>query len=399
MDVLIVGASVAGVRVAQALRRGGWSGQITLVGEEPHQPYDKPPLTKQMLLGDGAPVPLLSPEEAVELDVDLRLGTRVVALDPGARTVTTEDGDRVPWTQLVIATGSTPRALPFPAPAGVHTIRTADDAVALRAALVQRPRVVVVGGGFVGAEFASAARVAGCEVTIVEIQSTPMAALLGARVGEALAELHRAAGVRVLPGVGVSGFEDVDGQVSGVRLDDGRTLPAELVVVGVGAVPATGWLAGSGLPVADGVECDASLAVLGHPDVHAVGDVARWPHPFYGSTMRIEHWTNASEHAAIVAAHLTGQEPPAAQVPYVWSDQHGRRIQVAGRPGLGELHGMRSGDDGRLAALYADADGVAVGAVVVGDPRGFIGLRRALAARTPARDVVLPEAPASSPAR
>lgn len=395
---MIVGASVAGIRTAQAIRRSGSSAAITLIGEELHHPYDKPPLSKQMIGTDetyGA-VPLLTVEELAALDVDLRLGVRAVALDPGRRIVTTTTtdgggGGSVSYTELVIATGVTPRTLPFAVPRGVHTIRTADDAMALREALRGGPRVVVVGAGFIGAEFASAAGDFGCAVAVVEMQKVPMSHILGSEIGDALADLHRASGVDLHTGVSVHHLESDDsGAVTGVGLDDGRVLPADLVVVGIGARAATDWLAGSGLPVEDGVDCDERLRVVGHPHIHAAGDVARWPHPLYGVPLRIEHWTNANEHAAIVAADLLGKPVPAAQLPYVWSDQYGHRIQIAGRPGLGTL-ARRQGDvHTGLVALYADAEGVAVGAVVVDDPRGFMKIRKSIVKRSPVDDIDVP---------
>ena len=345
MSILIVGASVAGIRTAQALRMQGSTEQITLLGEELHHPYDKPPLSKEMLAGGqtppGAdtvpgPVALVTEDELAALDVDLQLGVRATRLDPAARVIETEQSGTFGYDQLVIATGVVPRALPGPIPAGVHTIRTADDALALRTALARSPDVVVIGAGFIGAEFASAARAYGCSVTVVEQQPIPMAHILGPEVGGRLAGLHRANGVALRTGVTVSHIEG-DQRVSAVVLGTGEVLPADLVVVGIGARPATDWLASSGLPITDGIDCDQNLRVIGFPDVHAAGDVARWPHPHYGFALRVEHWTNANEHGALVAADLLGRPAPASQVPYVWSDQYGHRIQMAGLPNLGRL--------------------------------------------------------------
>jgi NADPH-dependent 2,4-dienoyl-CoA reductase/sulfur reductase-like enzyme len=393
VSIVIVGASVAGIRTAQALRMNGYADAITIIGDELHHPYDKPPLSKQMIGTEAeyAAVPLLTVDELAALDVDLRLGVRATALDPQERMITTADGGTVRYTQLVIATGVTPRTLPFPTYRGVHTVRTADDATALRESLITAPRVVVIGAGFIGAEFASAARDFGCPVAIVEMQEVPMAHILGAEIGDALAELHRAAGVEVHTGVLVDHLEsDAAGAVTGVALADGRLLPAELVVVGIGARPATDWLSGSGLPIDDGVECDERLRVIGFPDIHAAGDVARWPHAFYGVPLRIEHWTNANEHAAIVAADLLGKPAPAAQLPYVWSDQYGHRIQIAGRPGLGALAVRQGNAHDHLVAIYGDADGTAVGAVVVDDPRAFMKIRKSIVKRQPVAQIELP---------
>jgi NADPH-dependent 2,4-dienoyl-CoA reductase/sulfur reductase-like enzyme len=392
VSILIVGASVAGIRTAQALRMQGHDGRITLIGEELHHPYDKPPLSKEMLgRGDGAaPVALLTTDDLAALDVDLQLGVRARSLDAESRIVEAEDGRRFGYTQLVIATGVVPRTLPGAALPGVHTIRTADDALALRTALVGSPNVVVIGAGFIGAEFASAARDYGCAVSVVEMQDVPMAHILGPQVGDLLAELHRARGVELYTGVGFDHFEG-DARVTGVALTDGRVLPAALVVVGIGAQPATGWLESSGLPIADGVECDDHLRVLGFPDIHAAGDVARWPHPLYGFPVRIEHWTNANEHGAIVAADILGKPGQAAQLPYVWSDQYGHRIQMAGRPSLGTVFKIQGTAEDHLVALYADENSIVVGAVVVDDPRAFMKIRKAIVKRVPVADVELPQ--------
>jgi NADPH-dependent 2,4-dienoyl-CoA reductase/sulfur reductase-like enzyme len=366
----------------------GYDGSITLVGEELHHPYDKPPLSKEMLLDDaagGQPILLLTTEELAALDVDLHLGLRATSLDPVTRVVSTSDGRRFDYTELVIATGVRPRTLPgVDVPRGVHTIRTADDSMALRTALVDRPSVVVIGAGFIGAEFASAARGYGCTVSIIEMQDVPMSHILGAEVGSKLAALHAANGAQLHTGVRFDHFETADeGRVSGVALADGRVLAADLVVVGIGAEPATSWLATSGLPIADGIECDEQLRVVGFPDIHAAGDIARWPHPLYGIPLRIEHWTNANEHGAIVAADIMALPMPAPQVPYVWSDQYGHRIQMAGRPSLGTLAALHGDVDDHLVALYADDNAVVIGGVVLDDPRALMKVRKAINKRQP----------------
>ena len=393
--VVIVGASVAGIRTAQALRQQGFDGSITLVGEEPHHPYDKPPLSKEQL-ATGEPTPLLSPEDLERLDVDLRLGVRATGVDAAAHVVHTEAGD-LPYDHLVVATGVTPRTLPGSDLAGVRTVRTADDATWLRAQLAGTPRVVVIGAGFIGAEFAAAASAHGCDVTVVEAQPTPMAHLLGDRVGERLARLHEQHGVTVRTSACFDHFVG-DERVEGVALADGELLPADLVVVGIGATPATGWLADSGLPVDDGVECGADLRVVGHPEVLAAGDVARWPHAHYGDLVRIEHWTNANEHGALAAATILGLPVPRTQVPYVWSDQYGHRIQIVGLPARGELVHLGGEGPEDLVAIYADESGRVVAGVVVDDSRAFMRLRKAVTKGLPAADLEPPHAPATVPA-
>ena len=389
MAVLIVGASVAGVRAAQALRSAGSTAEITVLGEEPHHPYDKPPLSKEMLLpgGDGAAVPLLSEEDVAHLGLDIRLNVRATGLDPWNRTVRTADGGQTGYDELIIATGAAARTLPgTEGIGGVYTIRTAQDAIALRGELVGGRRAVVIGAGFIGAEFASAASAHGVDVTIVEQQEQPLASVLGAEVGREIAALHTANGVALLTGVAVAGVE-ADERVRGVRLADGRLLAADVVVVGIGAVPGTAWLADSGLSTENGVLCDERLRAVGVDHVHAVGDVARWPHPFYGTGMRIEHWTNANEHAAVVAADLTGGPMPRPTLPYVWSDQYGRRIQIVGRPAAGTPVLVKPGP--APLAVYTDPGGVLVGAVVVDDPRALMKLRKAVLARLPLAELDL----------
>jgi NADPH-dependent 2,4-dienoyl-CoA reductase/sulfur reductase-like enzyme len=396
VPIFIVGASVAGIRTAQALRRQGFSGAISIMGEETHRPYDKPPLTKQMLAPDAAAeaIPLLSDADLDALDVDIRLGTRAVALDPDRKIVVTADGEQVGYTKLVIATGLKPATLPGAGQFdGVYTIRSADDALALRDELRRARRAVVIGAGFIGAEFASAAHGHGVTVSIVEAQATPMAQSLGTKVGSMLAKLHEANGVSLTTGVGFSRFQSGSPgtrRVTGVALADGSVLPADVVVVGIGARPATDWLASSGLPVPDGVQCDENLRVVGFPDIYAAGDVARWRHGLYQADLRIEHWTNANDHASIVAAGVLGKPAPPAQVPYVWSDQYGRRIQIVGRPNTGDAAMVRGGiEEDSLAAVYADRGGIVVGAVCVGDTRTIMKCRKAIARRLPIDDLVL----------
>lgn len=389
MHVVVVGASVAGVRTVQALRMQGFEGTITLIGEEPHHPYDKPPLSKENLSPDAAEAttPLLSAEDLVALDVDLRLGVRATGLDPVSQVVRTDDGE-ITYDRLVIATGVQPRTLPGSDLDGIFTLRTADDAAELRRRLAARPRVAVVGAGFIGAELASAAHAQGCEVTIVEAQKIPMAHILGAEVGTRLAELHGRHGVGLHLGARFHHFVG-DTHVEGVALVSGEALPADLVVVGIGAEPATAWLQDSGLPIENGVECGSDLQVVGHPGIYAAGDVARWPHALYGAPLRIEHWTNASEHGALVASDITGAPAPRAQAPYVWSDQYGVRIQIAGLPSHGNLVHLAGSGPEDLVAVYADDQGVVVGAVVVDDTRAFMKLRKAVTRGTPVTDLDL----------
>lgn len=365
-SVVVVGASVAGVAAAEELRRRGFDGPLTVVGEEARAPYDRPPLTKAVLAGeDPAACALRPPAWPQELGIDLRTGTRAARLDPAARTVELASGERLAYEGLVLATGSTPRELPGPSLAGVFTVRTLDDALALRAALVPGARLVVVGGGFIGAEVAATARGLGAEVTIVEGEATPLARALGAEIGGFVARMHAEEGVEMRCGVPVAGLEG-ERRVERVRLADGSALAADVVVVGLGVRPNTAWLEGSGLALEDGVPCDAFCRTAA-PGVLAAGDVARWEHPRLGS-VRIEHWENAVAQGRFAAGALLGLEgEPYAPVPYVWSDQYGHKIQIVGRREHGDELVVVDGSlaERRCVAAYVAGGGRVTAAVTV----------------------------------
>ncbi|WP_460071599.1 NAD(P)/FAD-dependent oxidoreductase [Streptomyces sp. YKOK-I1] len=388
-SITVVGASLAGLSTVRALRTDGYDGEIVVVGEERHTPYDRPPLSKDFLKGDidAAALSLGDAEEYADLDVQWLLGERAVGLDPGARTVTLAGGRHVRTHGVVIATGAAARTLPgTDGLAGVHTLRTLDDALALRAELTNgRPRLVVIGAGFIGAEVASTARGLGLDVTVVEALGIPLERQLGREMGLVCSSLHSDHGVRLLCGTGVAGLLG-EGRVTGVRLADGRVLPADVVVVGVGVRPATDWLAGSGVPVDDGVVCDTGCAT-GVPDVVAVGDVARCPHPFTGRHARIEHWSNAGEQARTAARTLlTGVSAPApATAPYFWSDQYGVRIQLAGYVAPGAEPEVVEGDLGSrtFTAVYR-REGTPVAVLSLDQPKFFNRLRRTLVPAVPA---------------
>ncbi|MFE2037439.1 NAD(P)/FAD-dependent oxidoreductase [Streptomyces scopuliridis] len=329
-DVLIVGASAAGLATAEALRNKGYDGRLTLVGDEACLPYDRPPLSKQVLSGAWQPERVrLRDEQAIDkLDAEFQLGRRAVGLDAAGRKVLLDGGERVAFDALVIATGVTPRRLPGDDLEGVHVLRTLDDALALRADLLVRPKVVVVGAGFLGAEVAAVAGTMGLEVTLVDPLPVPMRRQFGDMIGKLVGQTHSDHGVALRLGVGVARFVESAGRVAAVELADGTKLDADVVVVGVGSTPATDWLADSGLVLGNGVECDAECRAA--PGVYAAGDVASWHNPHFGVRMRVEHRLNATEQGMAVAANILGEQRPFAPVPYFWSDQYDARVQAYG---------------------------------------------------------------------
>ncbi|MFB4266109.1 NAD(P)/FAD-dependent oxidoreductase [Nonomuraea sp. GTA35] len=376
----MAGASLAGLRAFQALRREGFDGTITLVGAEKHLPYNRPPLSKSMLRGDDE----VTLPGAEELGDRWLKGRHAVRLDTSKRRLILDDGSEVHYDGLIIATGARPRRLPD-APEGVYTLRTVEDSLALRAELAARPgNVVVIGGGFIGGEVASTARALELGVTLVDASPYPMRNVLGTEAARWLAGHHRDNGVELVSESRVTGF-DGNGRVTAVRLSDGRTLPADLVIAGMGVVPNTDWLDGSGLTVNDGVVCDERLFASGAQDVVAAGDVARWPHNLYGGTLvRIEHWSNANDQGAAAALNLlAGPEnaKPFADLPSFATHVHGARVQTAGLPHLADESRIVTGDpgEGRFAVAFAK-DGALVGAAAVNAPKDLIRIKRAIAA-------------------
>lgn len=360
--VVVVGASLAGLRAVEALRRLGYERRLVLVGAESHLPYDRPPLSKEVLAGKWLPerTELRQEDSYAELALDLRLGRRAASLDLDHRHVELDDGERLRFDGLLIATGCTPRVLPGTPPlAGIHTLRTLDDCLTIRAELERGPRVAVVGAGFIGAEVAATCRQRGLEVTVIEALPVPLGRVLGEDMGQVCAGLHRDHGVDLKLGVGVAGFDGRQ-RVERVRLSDGTNLDTDLVVVGIGVAPETAWLAGSGLVVEDGVVCDATCATQA-PGVVAAGDVARWYNPLFDEVMRIEHWTNAIDQGEAAAARLLVEDGAAAKpfrpVPFFWSDQYDVKIQYAGRTKPGDemriVHGSPA--ERRFVALYGRA--------------------------------------------
>lgn len=385
-SVAIVGTSLAGLRAAETFRREGFEGRIVAIGAEPHLPYDRPPLSKELLRGDWEPDQVVLRKQGVDdLELDWRLDARAVALHTADKVVELHDGERVAFDGLVIATGATPRRLPNqPDLAGLFTLRTLDDALALRELLDARPKVVVIGAGFIGAEIAATCRARDLHVTVLEMLPQPMVRGLGPELGAVLAAIHRDHGVDLRTGVQVEAvLDDGAGQVVGVRLGDGTVIDADVVVVGVGVVPETGWLEGSGLTLDNGVVCDETC--LAAPGIVAAGDVARWPNPLFdGALMRLEHWTNATEQGVHAARRLLGHLEPFAPVPFVWSDQYDRKIQTVGVVSADEdvevrvAHGELA--DHQFVALFGRA-GRLMGALGFNRPRFVMQYRRIIAER------------------
>jgi NADPH-dependent 2,4-dienoyl-CoA reductase/sulfur reductase-like enzyme len=335
--VVVVGAGVAGTRAAEALRQDGYGGALTIVGAERQAPYHRPPLSKKLLTGE---VHRAGVDLAPQFDLDARVlrGASALKLDMSSRTVHVRDENEdlpLQFDGLVIASGAVPREWPGgPVPDGVFLLRTVEDCLAIRRRLGSRPRVVVVGGGFIGAEVAASCRSLGLDVVLIEKAEGPLLAALGKELAPRWADLHRQHGVDLRVGVGVDAFVG-NGRVDAVRLTDGSQVPADLVIIGLGVTPATDWLVGSGLRVEDGVICDATGAVEGGTDVVAAGDVARWWHPVYERHLRTEHWDDAGRQGAAAARTLLAGPDRAeayGEVPYFWSDQYEVKLQMLGVP-------------------------------------------------------------------
>ncbi|TQM43792.1 NAD(P)/FAD-dependent oxidoreductase [Pseudonocardia cypriaca] len=381
--LVAVGASLAGVRAVEAARKAGFEGRVTLIGAEPHPPYDRPPLSKEFLRPDHAPEPVVlhgRAELVEDFEAEVLLGAPATGLDLDARTVRAGDAD-VPYDALVIATGAAARELPGTGHlSGVHVLRDLDDAKAIRLALDDGARTVVIGAGFIGSEVASAARRRGLDATVVEARPTPLVRAIGPDLGSALAGLHERNGATLICGRPVTGLEGT-GAVERVHLADGTMVEADLVVVGVGAVPCTDWLAGSGLELDDGVVCDEFLQTSA-PGVYAAGDVARWNNPQFDRMMRVEHWSNAAEQgvrAARNAISPTTAAEPYTTVPYFWSDWYGSRIQFVGLAAR-DQHEVVSGDlaGDHFVALYRECDKL-TGALTLNGRRHIMKYRRLIA--------------------
>ncbi|ELP65094.1 NAD(P)/FAD-dependent oxidoreductase [Streptomyces turgidiscabies] len=381
--VAVVGASLAGLSAARSLRKQGYDGRLVLIGDEAHRPYDRPPLSKEFLAGTLGEAELGLETDGEDLRAEWLLGTRAIGLDRTDRSVRLADGRNVRADGIVIATGAAARTLPgADGLTGVHTLRTLDDARALRDELALGGRLVVIGGGFIGAEVASTAYALGLDVTVIEAAPTPLAGPLGETMGAVVSGLHADHGVRLLCGTGVKGLSG-ESRVEAVLLADGRSVPADIVVVGVGARPCVDWLAGSGVALENGVKCgaDGRTSLAG---VVAVGDCANWYDPRVGAHRRVEHWTGALERpAAAVATLLAGGavETGVPRPPYFWSDQYGVKIQFVGHAGVADSVAVEEGAVGErnVLAVYRRG-GEPVGVLGMNQPRLFVRWRKQLSA-------------------
>ncbi len=423
-SVAIVGGSLAGLRAAETLRSDGFRGTIHFIGEETHLPYDRPPLSKEILGGkmEVANAGLISQEAFDALRLELHLGKRAVSLDVERKAIVLEGSaqengaesgvagestsEEIIADGIVIATGARPRELPgTEGIAGVYVLRTMEDCLALKAEFETKPKVVVIGAGFIGAEVAATARGSELDVTVVEMLTTPLARVLGETMGQVMADLHRENGVDLRLGVGVNKVvAGTDGRVASVELSDGTSIAADVVVVGIGVVPNTEWLEDSGLEIDNGVMCDETL--LAAPGIVAAGDVARWHNRRFGETMRVEHWDNAIEQGIAAARRLlagnwqdsgkassettsstatssattsseTAGPAPFTPVPWFWSDQYDRKIQLAGRSSPDGKVEIVTGslEERRFAALY-EREGRLVGVLGMNRPRHVMQYRQ-----------------------
>jgi 3-phenylpropionate/trans-cinnamate dioxygenase ferredoxin reductase subunit len=389
--IVIVGASLAGLRAAQAIRRAEHDGEVVVVGAEEHLPYTRPPLSKELLAGGQEPEDTALPGR--DLEVTWRLGTTATGLDPARKEITLDGGETLAYDRLLIATGARPR--PWPGDPieldGLFMLRDLGDALALRTAFAAKPRLAVVGAGFVGCEVAATARGLGLDVTMIDIAHQPMTPL-GPDVGARCADMHRSHGVELRLGVGVDGFEG-NGRLEAVRLADGSRVEADIAVIALGAVPNTDWLAESGLELQPGVVCDPTLAARDAQDVFCAGDAAAWPHPMAdGAIIRIEHWTNAAEQGAAAGRNLlapAAERTPYEAVPYFWTDQYDVKIQAVGLAARAERVVMlEASPDGEKWVAAGVRDGRMIAVIGCNAMRRLAFYRGRLAAMPPLADVV-----------
>jgi len=357
---VIVGASLAGAKAAETLRKEGFAGRVTLIGDELHRPYERPPLSKGYLLGSAERESVFVHPATwyAEHDVDLRLGTRATAVDARGHEVHLADGDPLRYAALLLATGSEPVRLTIPGADldGVRYLRRLEDSEALKAAFAEVGRVVVIGGGWIGLEVAAAARTAGLAVTVLEAAALPLLRVLGPEVARVFADLHREHGVDLRCGVHVERILGAGGRVTGVELGGGEVVGADLVVVGVGIRPNTALAQGAGLAVENGVLVDAHLRTS-DPDVYAAGDVANAFHPFLERRLRVEHWANAMRQGPVAARSMLGQDATYARLPYFFTDQYDLGMEYNGYAGAEDRVVLRGDVAGREFIAFWLADG------------------------------------------
>lgn len=384
--VVIVGGGLAAARTAEQLRRAEYAGPVTIVSDEEHLPYDRPPLSKEVLRAELDETTLKPADFYAEKDITLVLRNGARSVDTAAQTVTLADGSQLGYDELVIATGLVPKRIrSFPDLAGIHVLRNVDESLALRRESADARRAVVIGAGFIGCEVAASLRKLGVDVVLVEPQPAPLASVLGEQIGALVTRMHKAEGVDVRCGVGVDSVAG-DSRVRSVTLSDGQQIDADLVVVGIGSHPATDWLEGSGIAVDNGVVCD-HVGRASVPHVWAIGDVASWRDGTKGQ-VRVEHWSNVADQARVLVPALLGQDAPAAvSVPYFWSDQYDVKIQALGEPEATDtVHVVE--DDGRKFLAYYERDGVVVGVVGGGMPGKVMKVRAKIAAGAPISDLL-----------
>ncbi|MEH3141645.1 MAG: FAD/NAD(P)-binding oxidoreductase [Mycobacterium kyogaense] len=384
--VVIVGGGLAAARTAEQLRRAEYAGPVTIVSDEEHLPYDRPPLSKEVLRAELDETTLKPADFYAEKDITLVLGNAARTVDTAAQTITLADGSQLGYDELVIATGLVPKRIrSFPDLAGIHVLRNVDESLALRQESADARRAVVIGAGFIGCEVAASLRAKGVDVVLVEPQPAPLASVLGEQIGALVTRLHQAEGVDVRCGVGVDAVSG-NSRVQSVTLSDGEQIDADLVVVGIGSHPATDWLDGSGIAVDNGVVCDHA-GRASEPHVWAIGDVASWRDEVKGQ-VRVEHWSNVADQARALVPALLGQDAPAAvSVPYFWSDQYDVKIQALGEPEATDTVHLVE-DDGRKFLAYYERDGVVVGVVGGGFPGKVMKVRAKIAAGAPIGDLL-----------
>ncbi len=378
-SIVVVGSGHAGIRAAETLHREGWPGDVVLIGDETHRPYDRAAVSKGMLFADAEPICL------TDADIDMRLGLRIAGIDRDGRRLHIADGTSIAYDHLILATGARPRLLGLGEAGlpGVHTLRRATDALALRPLLRRGARLVVIGGGLIGLEIAAGAKRAGLAVTVIETQPRLMTRVLPEPVSARLADEHRGAGVTIRTGESVAAIARSN-ECLAIQLGSGERLEADLVVVAIGVVPNIELAVDAGLPIANGLVVDAALLTV-DPAISAIGDMANAMHPLFGTPIRFESQQIAEDHGRHVAHRLMGGEALFRGVPWSWSDQYDKVAQVAGVPALGTQLVQRHFDDEAIMCCHLDADGVLLGATAFGQPGRVaqeIGAARRLVARS-----------------